>query len=546
MPYSKELVENFRFLVLETIKQVEDTRRILDKPSKRLVEKINSRDDYIDNLKGVILSKCFSHIKQLGELDEQELGQVKSIDVIANNLEHIADYCVNVVGQTRYLACKDFIHRYDYGSIFSEALGAMKAIEPSLLERDVSLALQICKSEFEIDVLYEQVFDRILEELRGSEDPENLITSLFIFRYLERMGDSLLNIGEAVISSVVGEKLKIHQYQAIEESLDPSGEEGGEQPFSYRPIAETQSGCSVGVVHRRGGDHNAQGIIFKEGQSRKILREKENIERWERAFPGLTPRIFGFQEQGEKSSILLEFLAGSTFQEILLGEHPSVVETALAEIMVTLEELWDRTLVRQPASAGYLGQLQERLDDILKVHPHFRMMDSCICDLHIDSLERLIEKVSEAEGSLAAPFTVLIHGDLNNDNVIFNKWENRIFFVDLYRSEQSDYVQDLSVFMVSGFRLPVFDANLRGRINQANLELLEFFRRFAARHDDRDFEARLGLGLARSFMTSTRFELNRDFSEAMFMRSVYLMCRVLEDFGRPGGGFRLPEDVLAY
>ena len=543
MPYSKELAENLRFLVLETTKQVEDTRRILDKPGKRLIEQITSRDDYIDNLKGVITSKCFSRIAQLSELEEQELSLVRSIDIIANNLEHIADYCVNVVGQVRYFARKDFVHRYDYGSIFSEILGAMRLIEPSLQERDVSLALRICKSEFEIDVLYKQVFDRILDELRGSEDPENLITSLFIFRYLERMGDSLLNIGEAVISAAVGEKLKIHQYQAIEESLNVEDEEG-EQPFSYRPIAETQSGCSVGVVRRRQGDRSAQGIIFKEGQTRKIRQEKENIEMWERAFPGHAPRIFGFHEYEGYSSILLEFIPGSTFQEILLGEHPSVMETALTEIMFTLKELWDRTMVPKPASANFLGQLRTRLDDVLKVHPRFKERDRHICDVRVDSLEQLIERAAGVEASHAAPFTVLIHGDLNNDNVIYNKRENRVYFLDLYRSGYSDYVQDISVFLVSGFRLPVFDSNLRGRLNQAGMICLDFFRGFAEERGDPQFEVRLGLGLARSLMTSTRFELNKDFSEAMFMRAVFLLERVLKSSGCGGCGFRVPEEVL--
>ncbi len=546
MPHTKELLENFRFLILETTKQVEDTLKFIEKPGRRLQENIAARDDYIDNLKNVITSKCFSQIECSGESEEQKLSQARSIDVITGNLEHIADFCVNVVGQMGYLTRKDFIQRFDYLPIFREILGSLKVIEQAFQERDISLALQICKSEFEIDQHYKKVFHHILGELRGSEDPGNLVTTLFIFRYLERMGDALLNIGEAVISAVVGEKLKIHQYEAIEESLEPTWEDAEERPFSYRAIAETQSRCRVGVVHYRNLSPNARGVIFKEGRTRKIVREKESIEMWERIAPGMIPRIFGFQEQGEDSYILLEFLAGSTFQEILLTENTPVVESALGEILSTLEDLWERTLIRQPARAGFLAQLRTRLDDVLKVHPRFKGIDRSICDLRVHSLDLLLREAEEAEKALEAPFSVLIHGDLNNDNVIYNRCENRVYFIDLYRSNYSDYLQDLSVFMVSNFRLPVFETKLRERINQVNLACLSFFREFAKRQKDVLCEVRLALGLARSFMTSTRFELDRDFSEAMFLRSVYLMSKVIESSEIQHQDFRLPEDVLIY
>jgi hypothetical protein len=55
----------------------------------------------------------------------------------------------------------------------------------------------------------------------------------------------------------------------------------------------------------------------------------------------------------------------------------------------------------------------------------------------------------------------------------------------------------------------------------------------------------MALALARSFYTSTRFELNQDFAHDMFTRAHYLMEKVLEHSG-VASAFRLEREVLYY
>ena len=110
----------------------------------------------------------------------------------------------------------------------------------------------------------------------------------------------------------------------------------------------------------------------------------------------------------------------------------------------------------------------------------------------------------------------------------------------------SDYVQDVSVFLISVFRLPVFDHRTRRRLNWSIMDFFEFARKFSVENRDETFEARLALGLGRSFFTSTRFELNRKFARKMYMRSVYLLERLTEHQGRPWSEFVLPGEVLIY
>ncbi len=57
---------------------------------------------------------------------------------------------------------------------------------------------------------------------------------------------------------------------------------------------------------------------------------------------------------------------------------------------------------------------------------------------------------------------------------------------------------------------------------------------------DDAFELRLALGLARSFATSTRFILDKSLARAMFLRSRYLLERVLETDPKRASKFRAP------
>ena len=68
---------------------------------------------------------------------------------------------------------------------------------------------------------------------------------------------------------------------------------------------------------------------------------------------------------------------------------------------------------------------------------------------------------------------------------------------------------------------------------------------FLDKAGDDTFEFRLALGLARSFATSTRFILDKSLAQAMYMRSRYLIERVLETDPRKAAHFRLPiEDIF--
>jgi len=537
--------ENFRFMVLEVSKQVSSALLVVERPDPARIKRIESRDDYIDNLKSVIENACWGRIHGSRDNNKRTLDLVRAANIININLERIADYAVNIVSQVQYLTDPNFIRRYDYRDPFVDVDKALGLVYPALTRQDVRLALNICRAEFSLDDRFKTAFDAILADLRRGESPENAISSFNIFRYLERMGDALLNIGEAVIFAALGEKLKIHQYQALQDSL---GHEGEDVPLSagdFSSIWGTRSGCRIGRVQEEHGSRS-KGVLFKEGNADKLAKEKENIERWQRLLPGLPPNIQAFQTDGDSASMLLEYLGGCNLQEVVLTADREVVENACFLVTQTVGGIWEQTLSRQPVTPDFMSQMRARLDDVFRLYPGFAATPRRLCGVDIPGLSELLAAAEDAEAGLAAPFRVFLHGDFNLNNIVYDHTAQRIHYIDLHRSRDGDYVQDTAVFLASNFRLPVFETALRDRLSLVMRRFLEFARGFAAEQGDALFEARLVFGVARALATSARFEMNRPFAQELFLRGVYLLTRAAGHAGRPFEELTFPDAVLVY
>ncbi|GFM37843.1 PhoU domain-containing protein [Desulfovibrio psychrotolerans] len=547
------LSENFKFIILEVEGQINSTLSFLRSPSRALFEKIESRDDYIDNLKTIIENKCYSRLHADRQLDKQEINRIRAINTISVNLERIADHCVNIIRQMGYLTDKSFLRESDYLPIFEQIQDAIKRILPAFERDDLSWALAICRSEFELDRMYKDVFERVLTELGTGRDVQSHITVIFIFRYLERIGDSLLNIGEALIFSTLGEKIKITQFDALQRTLKNSGFQGSLQDIDFQAIWGTRSGCRIGKVDavpdkegqtRRGVD--TQGSIYKEGTVAKIKQERANIDRWSAVFPNLVPQVYGYHEEGGNASLLVEFLRGCTLDEVLITGSDELAQNALFILLQTLREVWDKTRLDTPVPTDYIAQLKSRLPSVQQVHPELFRKALDVGSACVLSTDALVNACYALEQELEAPFTVLIHGDFNLNNIVYDHVQQAVRYIDLHRSRDYDYVQDASVFMVSNFRMPIFEPSLRHRLNWAIQEFFTFAASYAHHSGDATFEARLGFALARSFYSSTRYELNFSFAREMYLRAHFLMEKLLAHRDAPWQHFRLPRDVLFY
>jgi hypothetical protein len=294
-------------------------------------------------------------------------------------------------------------------------------------------------------------------------------------------------------------------------------------------MGESRSGCHIARVSER-DEVQGTSVIFKEGRRDKLREEKDGIERWEAHMPGVAPRIYSYHESVGGAGMLLEFLPGKTFEQILL-DRSNGAPAALAKLTAMLDRLWTTTRRPEPTHSAFAGQLRDRMGDVYAVHPVFRVSREAIGPIAVPSYQDLLERATA-------------HGDFNVDNIIIDFEANRVRLIDLHRSGFGDYAQDASVFIVSNARLQVFDRIVRGRINDVILRFHEFCEGFARRAGDDTFELRLGFGLARSFATSTRFILDEGFAKSLFLRSRYLLHRLLNHSPSQLREFFVPREVL--
>ncbi|MGD0566302.1 MAG: PhoU domain-containing protein [Candidatus Goldiibacteriota bacterium] len=547
MEFVKAVEENFKLMVLEVTKQLEDTVRLLGAYSKQLAEKVRSRDDYIDTMKNIVENKNFSFVAGVEKVDKKTLHNMWAVNTIVHNLEHVADLAVNIADQSGYFSEEDYIKRYDYGEYFKKILDSIALVPKALFTSSINQALKICRAEYELDALYAADLKHIIEEMRFSRDAGNLVTAMFILQCAERMGDSVLNIGEAIISLVMGERMKIHQFQALENTLSTAEEKQRISEFSLESVGDTRSGSTIRKVYEPGKDpSSSRWVVFKEGLTSKLSKEKENMEAWEKIAPGLPPGIFGYQANGRTASIILEYLSGKNMKDVVINEKSGNVKEAMAIVKATLEKVWNATLKKQPVKAMYMEQLASRIGDVYRVHPDFMHRESRIGGLEVASFEDMLKTLTLTEKKIEAPFSTFIHGDFNIDNIIYNAAEKRINFIDLHRSSYNDYVQDVSVFIVSNFRMPIFEQSIRRKLNNIINDFYSFAADFARSKNDSTFDARLAFGLIRSFVTSTRFEFNREFAKMMYLRSVYLTEKILAHGNRPWEEFSVQKDIFIY
>ncbi|MGE0710777.1 MAG: PhoU domain-containing protein [Planctomycetota bacterium] len=540
-PLSSAVADNLRFLALEARDQLQRTRRYLAAPTDDLAQAVAAREDYIDNLRRTIQRKVFGP----GVADDPVGRRVAfAADRVAGALERLADHCPSLIRQVGYLEEEDALAQLELDAFFEPLLEGVSKCAGALFRLDARAAVRICRAEARLDELYAAGLAQVLDELEGGEHPHTQLTLVFVLRHLEQMGDALLDAGEAILSACLGESIKADRLWAL-------GELGELDEVALREVAQTRSGARVHALSAEAGAGAGAGagaeegrrapVIVKDGALEKLEAEREGNARWRALDPELAPAALEFQAQGNEGAIVYEYAAGRTFEDVVLLGDEAEVARAWRRLAETLRWVWAQTREAGPAAADFVGQLERRLPAIYGVHPGFRSSGQRLGGLELPALEELLAQVSARTAGLEAPFRVCVHGDLNLDNVLYDAAADRVRFLDLHRTHAGDYVEDASVLLVSLLRLQSGARPLRARLVASARGLLAFWREVAATEGDEGFEARLGLGLARSFATSTRFVLAPQGARGLFLRARYLLERLLRGDPR---AFRLPEEIL--
>ncbi|HEY7772770.1 MAG TPA: phosphotransferase [Marinagarivorans sp.] len=535
----KAIKDNMQFLCAEVDLQLGYLQDYFqNKATPTLARRILDRRGYASNLTRRIQRSSLDYITQK-KSDEKAQLILRAVDMLASTLEEITSLCRSCIEHSSYINDFSTLHSKQFSAMIKLARKGVQQILPAVELNNTQLALSLNELEGAVSRHYKRSYKAYIAELKDGQRTEDLTRALFIVQNLQQIGEGLKAISEALISANLGQSVNFERYQALQSMMGDLGESALDT-LKVETIAETRSGSSItGISNASAGDDKYLAIV-KEGIKRKVKEERQGVESWHDIYPGLAPKILSYKKSGQSAAILIEHLPGQTFESILVNEPAELLDEALKKLGVTLRSVWRTTKSGKVVCANYMAQLAKRLPLVYQVHPEFNVGKSMVGDIGVPSFAALLQQAQKLEQQLNAPFSVYIHGDFNVDNIIYDSLENKINFIDLHRSQYMDYVQDVSVFMVSNYRLQILDKSVRRRIMQTALQFYKMAKRFSQSEGDNTFELRLALGLARSFASSTRFILDKSLSRRMFLRARYILeLFVKADLNKPQQ-FKLP------
>ncbi|MFN3883031.1 MAG: aminoglycoside phosphotransferase family protein [Nitrincola lacisaponensis] len=516
-----EVKQQLVFLLAEVRTQLQNLILLLDSPSATLTRAITERSGHSYNLKQRTHIRCLKAFSDTERFDAQSL---KAAGDMADELERITSLCRDAARELQHLKHRKMLQQHRYDKRLRQIDKALHLIEGILASNDTHKALEIGRVQRKLARFYKKTRASHLQALKQHKQTEALISSLFLARHLLDMGSALLNISESLLAVLLGQPMNMKQFLSLQAMVSSMGH-GEWDNLTLETIAETRSGSAISAISQ--DDDQFIGVL-KEGAIRKVQEERRGLERWNEIIPGIAPQILSQHHKGSSGALIIEHLPGKTLEQLILAQDQQPLEQAIALMCEMLPTIWHSTRRKQKVSAHYIQQLRKRLPAVLNIHPGFDATDTHIGDIKRPALQQLLNQAEILDERLTAPFAVYIHGDFNLDNILYETEKHQLRFIDLHRSGYMDYVQDVSVFIVSGLRLPLFDQDSRQMIATLSTQLYDTAAEFATQHKDLYFNQRMTLGLARSLITSTRFILDESHAKSLFERGFYLLEHLIK------------------
>lgn len=218
--------QNLEDLHLDLIKMgslveesIDNTILALKNQDVELARKIFRNDDIIDDLEKQIERKCMLLIARQQPL-AKDLRTISTALKIITDMERIADHSADIAEITIRMSGEKYIKQLIDIPKMAEVAKQMvnKAID-SYVKQDINLALEVCKSDDEVDELFFKLVLELVNIIKNDTSTvEQAVNLMFIVKYLERMGDHATNIGEWVVFNITGE----HDHLAKDTHRDDS------------------------------------------------------------------------------------------------------------------------------------------------------------------------------------------------------------------------------------------------------------------------------------------------------------------------------------
>ncbi|NMC10835.1 MAG: phosphate signaling complex protein PhoU [Methanothrix sp.] len=202
-----DLVNQTRDLANQASLAIDKSVTSLRESNVELAKEVIKNDQSVDDQSQRIEDLCME-LLALQQPMAKDLRRVIGILKIAIDLERISDLAVDVARVTAQSKDKIQITKLEYIPNMAEVDRKMLAqTMEALANGDADLARQVTKWDYEIDGLYVKARDKLLKIIIERPEVINEGTSLLMVnRHLERIGDHICNICEAIVYMVEGRR----------------------------------------------------------------------------------------------------------------------------------------------------------------------------------------------------------------------------------------------------------------------------------------------------------------------------------------------------
>lgn len=214
---NKNLVVSIENLKNDIIDMMEQCAKLIDMSlvsiinrDVELAKKVIDLDDEVDNLRVYIIDKSVRLIA-LKQPVARDLRLIYSLGYMALDLERIGDYSVNIAEKSLKLVEEDDIEPLgDIVRMRDMCISMLYEVEKALKGNDAKAAYNSANHDDVLDELYKRAYKEIVKNMhKDNQNIDKGVRTLFIARYLERIGDHITNICENVIYAVNGDVVEI-------------------------------------------------------------------------------------------------------------------------------------------------------------------------------------------------------------------------------------------------------------------------------------------------------------------------------------------------
>ena len=207
----KELRQNVIDMGAVTSQSVHDVLNALETSDAALAERVIANDDKIDNFDRKIEAQCMS-LLALEQPMAKDLRIIATSLKMITDLERIGDFVVDIAEEILTMAkpIRIPVSATKFNEIVAEVKSMVADSIETYAEGNVQKARSFEGRDDRIDFLYKHIVENMVKALAqgqcSTETVADVASLLYIIRYLERIADHAVNIGNRVCYMEEGDR----------------------------------------------------------------------------------------------------------------------------------------------------------------------------------------------------------------------------------------------------------------------------------------------------------------------------------------------------